>query len=199
MDEIYESRQTTRRFVVAPRTASTVSINDSSEPKSAFWSIVVLVIRLTINCATSAECVIGLWIRRFIAMVLTAKYTVEVPFVRRNLQILDRFSIRRTDIRSYWQLLCSDTPNDPLSPEHVDISVPIYRSFFSCCPLKSVCEFFPRRQETAPERTRAAKCRRGKTLILDWFHWFLFSHHRWRMGAWIIVYSHIVANCELPP
>jgi len=82
MDEIYKSKQTTRRFVVAPRIASIVSINDSSElNKLAFWSILVLMIRLTINCATSAECVIGLWIRRFIAMVPTAKYTVEVPFV----------------------------------------------------------------------------------------------------------------------
>lgn len=89
--------------------------------------------------------------------------------------------IRWTIIISIWNML---------------IYLFIFRSdsfvffLFCCCPLKSVCQLlFPRRrrrQETAPERTRAAKCHRGRTLILDWFH-YLFSH-RWRIGAWIFVY-----------
>lgn len=56
-----------------------ISISSGSRP--SFWSILVLMIRLTINCASSAKCVAVLWTRRFIAMVPTARYTVEVSSV----------------------------------------------------------------------------------------------------------------------
>ena len=49
-------------------------------PGSSSWLFLLLVIRLTISNATSAKPVTGLWTRRFIAMVLIARYIVEVSF-----------------------------------------------------------------------------------------------------------------------
>lgn len=57
------------------------------------WLFLLLVIRLTISNATSAKPVNGLWTRRFIAMVLIARYIVEVSFAMQQLCTLLFFSL----------------------------------------------------------------------------------------------------------
>jgi len=130
--------------------------------------------------------------RNILSRYLSSEEIYRSPTVP---QILDRFSI----CHRYPQLTAPVFWYADHCLQNMLIYLFIFRSdsfVFCCCPLKSVCELFPRRQETAPERTRAAKCRRGKTLILDWFH-YLFSHHRWCIAAWIFIYSYIlVRNCN---
>lgn len=58
-----------------------------TRPPKTPWLFLLLVIRLTISNATSAKPVNGHWTRRFIAMVLIARYIVEVSFAMQQLCI----------------------------------------------------------------------------------------------------------------
>lgn len=91
------------------------------------WLFLLLVIRLTISNATSAKPVIGLWTRRFIAMVLIARYIVEVSFA------IQQNSIARLFFFFFFLLFLSLSRSSSICVYSKLISVILLSSWPSFC------------------------------------------------------------------